>query len=68
MSADFKQSLERIGVIRKAIIAEHERTGANAGTITCPACNAGTVSWSRARSNGHVHARCSTPDCAAWME
>lgn len=63
-----EQSLKRFGVIRAAIIAEHERTGTNAGTIPCPACGTGTVSWSRARSNGHIYARCSTPDCASWME
>jgi len=58
----------RMGTIREAIMAEHETTGSNGGQMPCPACKTGTVAWSRARSNGHVHARCTTPDCAAWME
>lgn len=66
--AETKARLARIGVIRKSIIAEHEANGSNGGQMACLACKTGTVSWSRARSNGHVHARCSTPDCAAWME
>lgn len=40
----------------------------SAGVIPCPACGVGTVSWSRAACNGHIHARCSTPDCFAVMQ
>lgn len=58
----------RMGTIREAIMAEHKASRSNGGQMTCPACNAGTVSWSRAHSNGHVHAQCSTPGCASWME
>lgn len=58
----------RIGAIRKAIIAEHDASGSTGGDMPCPACKTGIVSWSRARSNGHVHARCSTDGCASWME
>lgn len=38
------------------------------GTIPCPACGTGTVSYARARSNGHLHAACSTPNCFAVMQ
>jgi len=38
------------------------------GTMPCPACKIGTVHWLRARSNGHLHARCSTPHCFAVMQ
>lgn len=39
-----------------------------AGVITCPICGTGKLRYSRAGYNGHVHARCSTDGCVAWME
>lgn len=38
------------------------------GTMKCPNCKDGVLKYSRAGYNGHVHAKCSTEDCAAWME
>lgn len=38
-----------------------------AGVIKCPACG-GDLHLSQSSYNGHVHARCSTVDCVAWME
>jgi hypothetical protein len=38
------------------------------GTIPCPVCKAGSLGFSRAGYNGHIHAGCTTPDCVAWME
>lgn len=66
--AETNARFQRVGMIRKAIMAEHKATGSNGGELACPACKTGTVQWTRARSNGHVHARCSTPGCASWME
>lgn len=60
--------LRRIGLIRKAIVSEADSKNIAGGIIACPCCKEGRVRWSRARSNGHIHARCSTPDCAGWME
>jgi predicted RNA-binding Zn-ribbon protein involved in translation (DUF1610 family) len=40
----------------------------DSGSFACPACGTGTVRWSRARSNGHVHAVCTTPNCFGVME
>lgn len=40
---------------------------AGAGEIDCPVCKAGKLRYSRASSNGHVHAAC-TSGCVAWME
>lgn len=37
------------------------------GSFACPACG-GTVRWSRAASNGHVWAACSTPNCFSIIE
>lgn len=38
------------------------------GSFECPACGTGTVRYARARSNGHLHASCSTPQCFAVMQ
>lgn len=39
------------------------------GSIPCPVCKTGTVSYSCAGSyNGHVHAQCDTDDCVSWIE
>lgn len=40
----------------------------SSGSFECPACKAGTVRWSRAPNNGHIHAACSTPNCASIMQ
>lgn len=65
--ADMKAGFERIGTIRQAIVANVKATGQRQGYIPCPACKTGTVGYSQA-SNGHIHAGCSTPGCARWME
>lgn len=38
------------------------------GIIKCPGCGVGTLRFSRARSNGHLHAHCSTPYCFSIMQ
>lgn len=38
-----------------------------AGNATCPNCQ-GTLSYSVASYNGHVHCRCSTEGCVWWMQ
>jgi hypothetical protein len=55
-------SIARAVVIMKAI-----PDAGDGGRIDCPVCG-GTVSWSRARRNGHLHAACSTPHCFAVMQ
>lgn len=39
-----------------------------AGEMDCPVCKTGKLRYSRASYNGHVHAKCSTQNCVAWME
>ncbi len=58
---------------RKAIVAKlgpyTKRKSPDAhGTIPCPVCTTGTLGYRRAAYNGHIHARCSTEGCVAWME
>jgi hypothetical protein len=40
----------------------------NQGEIDCPGCLVGKVRWLRARSNGHLRAVCSTPNCFSVIE
>lgn len=68
-----KERSVRIGKVRAAIV---EACGGPwkkgmlgvAGSIECPACIKGSVSFTRSGYNGHVHARCSTAGCASWIE
>lgn len=41
---------------------------AGACAMPCPVCKSGTLRYSRAACNGHIHARCSTEGCVSWME
>lgn len=38
------------------------------GEMPCPKCKSGTLHYSVSGYNGHMHGRCSTPDCFVWME
>lgn len=38
------------------------------GDFPCPACEIGTVRWTRSSSNGHIWAHCSTPYCFKVMQ
>jgi len=38
------------------------------GSIPCPVCKTGTLHYSVAGYNGHMHGRCSTGGCVAWMQ
>lgn len=40
----------------------------SSGTVACPVCKSGSLGFTRSGYNGHIHARCSTKDCVAWME
>ena len=65
---DMEERWARMGTIRKAIVAHIDATNEWSGSIPCPACESGTVRYSRAHYNKHIHASCSTPNCASWME
>lgn len=56
----------------KAIVAirEHSKaTGQFSAIIDCPACGTpNSLGYGIARSNGHIHARCNTPKCVAFMQ
>lgn len=42
--------------------------GADSGSFDCPNQCGGVLTYSRAASNGHLMARCSTPGCARFMQ
>lgn len=42
--------------------------GGGASSIPCPVCNSGTLRYSIANVNGHMHGRCSTAGCMSWMQ
>lgn len=69
---EMSERFEKIGKARRAIV-DHLggpwKKGAPGATgqLECPVCG-GQLAFSRSGYNGHVHARCSTEDCVAWME
>jgi hypothetical protein len=38
------------------------------GMDNCPCCKDGKLSWSIAGYNGHIHMRCTTDGCVAFMQ
>lgn len=50
---------------RVAVLEAGAKPG-TAGETECPVCK-GTLVW-RMASNKHIHARCETVGCVAWME
>jgi len=70
---EHKKRFARVGIARKAIV-DHlggpwkKGTAGAGGKIPCPNCQTGTLAFSRAGSNGHINAACSTTDCVSWME
>lgn len=66
--AERDRSFERMALIRTAIEGALAGAKWGSGTIQCPACKSGLLRYSKAAYNGHIHAKCSTSDCAAWME
>lgn len=63
--ADFTKFMP---IARANIVRIAEETKTSGGVIDCPKCGGHRLRWSRARSNGHVHAQCETADCLGWME
>jgi len=53
---------------RAAIVAKHGKARGVSGEMPCPVCSSGTLHYSIAQANGHIHAACSTATCVRWME
>lgn len=65
---EWESGFRKTMAARKAITDHIGYAKGVSGTIPCPVCTTGTLSYTRAASNGHIHARCSTEGCVAWME
>lgn len=63
---DFSESMRHMGVAIRSIRADAKEKNRSAGQVKCPKCS-GNLSYSIARSNGHIHGRCDTSGCLAWM-
>lgn len=62
---------EQVKAAATALAAIQEHAAGQRGianVIPCPACGTGQLHYSVARSNGHIHARCSTPGCVTFMQ
>ena len=62
------RAVEAMLTARHAIVQVTDGRRGVHGSIACPACKSGSLTYSVAGSNGHIHARCSTDGCVAWME
>lgn len=69
-----RKSFERIGTAREAIVKflggswKRGMPGAG-GKIDCPVCSSKqALHFTRSGYNGHIHAKCLTDKCVAWME
>lgn len=63
------QSIERMKsatAMIRSIKLEHAEENWN-GSVKCPICN-GVLRVTHAAYNGHVHGRCETLGCLAWIE
>lgn len=59
--------IAQMGEARRRIIAVQGGKRGGSGTVECPRCG-GSLRYSQAASNGHVHAVCATGGCLGWME
>lgn len=70
IEAEERENADRFRRIAKALESIHAvakgRRGIG-GDIECPNCK-GTLRFSIASYNGHIHARCSTDGCMAFMQ
>jgi hypothetical protein len=71
--AEEKMFAERTAMMIAALNAISQHAGkftkgeGSRGVIECPTCK-GKLHYSRAGYNGHVHAKCETADCVAFMQ
>lgn len=66
--AEWTQRFTNVVVARDAIVkAEGKKRGVS-GSVPCPICATGSLHYSIASLNGHIHGQCSTDGCVSWME
>lgn len=67
-AAECRRVVAQINTARAAIVEHSGGKRGIRGSLTCPCCEGGTLSYSVSGYNGHVHAQCSTQGCVRWME
>lgn len=70
---EMQDDMEKTMMVRQSIVKHlggpwKRGMKGSAGSIDCPACGKGRVNFTRSGYNGHIHAKCSTDNCVAWME
>lgn len=65
--AETDEMIARTIGARNAIVAHINDGGGDRGTVECPVCK-GVLRYIRSSYNGHIHAKCETDGCCAWME
>lgn len=65
----FRAHMDKMRVVMTTIMPWRQKHKGKSAReeIECPACK-GRLHLTIAATNGHVHARCETPDCVSWME
>lgn len=70
---EWEDRLSWVAIARAAIVAvlgpyKNGISESKSGSMPCPICNTGTLRYSRAGINGHIHAACTSGKCVSWME
>lgn len=74
--AEAIESIERSTKVMRVMVAAHDhaktqgltKDHGGSSSLPCPTGCGGTLQYSVASYNGHMHARCTTKDCVSWME
>lgn len=53
---------------KDAQIQGFKRGRGGVGSVACPVCKSGTLHYSVASHNGHMHGTCTTGGCVSWMQ
>jgi hypothetical protein len=66
---DIAAMFNQANVATKAILeATNGKRGVGGVINPCPCCKTGQLHFSVAGCNGHIHAKCTTPDCVNFMQ
>lgn len=64
----FDEIIKESKAARAAVLKHSGGKRGVAGSIPCTKCKTGTLHYSIAACNGHIHGRCTTAECLSWME
>lgn len=65
----FERTRMALDGVRQDMKAKGFRRGRGGQSeLPCPVCTTGTLRYSVANCNGHIHAACTTQRCVSWMQ